>query len=162
MLITEIGKQITNSMVGLFIDSKNIPQNSKGEVLGTVENMIILRWTMKEQTITTKIEIKLYEELKISKVIDYLQNHIEIPASLFEPGDLIQGDDVSGVIKSKEYNGVDNEWWYNILSVNGVLNEDYSIRYEKEEEMFLKAAESISGVCQFKGNKFDIVLSKHK
>jgi hypothetical protein len=152
------GSYSHNGKVGLFLDNKIIPQNSKGEVSETHEDMVVLRWIIDGKNVHTHIPIKLYDELKESKVIEYLENHIEIPPSLFEPGDMVEGCYIKGIVKRKEYSGIDKAWWYNILSADGVLDEDYDIRYEREREDYLKPADNITGECYFKGKDFTVVI----
>jgi hypothetical protein len=160
--VDKIWKEITNPYAGLVLDNKIIPERSKGVVIKISygDKYVGINWNINDEKVFTKISLDKFLKILEHKIIDYAENHIDIPRAKFEIGDLVETSWTSGIIKGREYRATDNQWWYDLITIEGLLSDDYEVKYTKERESDLSLVGIIGEEVQFKDNKYLITIKK--
>ncbi|MDF2879584.1 MAG: hypothetical protein K0R54_141 [Clostridiaceae bacterium] len=163
-LIDELGKQIINPVVGLYLDNKLIQKNTIGEIhnIDNEDQFLTIIWKIDNKEVYTKISTEEYQKLKAGKIIDYLQMHIAPPIAKFNIGDMVESCSVIGIIRNKGYDGMKNKWVYSVISIDDMFSNDYEFRYQNEEEDDLKLVETINATAEFKNKKFSVTIEEIK
>jgi len=155
-------KELITPYIGVVLDNKVIPQNSKGRVYAVnhTERYMEIGWSVNGKKVCTRVSFNDFGRLFEHKIIDYAENHVNIPEAKFKTGDLVGTRWTAGIVRGKEYRAADNEWWYDLITIEGLLSDDYDVKYTKERESDLMLVGAIGEEVQFKDNKYLITIKK--
>lgn len=166
--ILDFGKHVINPKVGLYLNEKEIPIGTKGEVnnINYEDDYVAICWYVPdndgiEKKVSTRIKIEVYDKLIQNKVLDLLNQYIDKPEPKYEIGDLVD-DFALGIIIRRKYDGIDKTWYYIIAELEEIFWSDWDLRFSEADEKYLHKADKIEAKPELKDTEFKLTFTERK
>lgn len=166
----DLGKHVINPKIGLYLNEKEIPMGTKGEVnhINYEDDYVSICWYVldndgKEKKVSTRVKIEAYDKLIQNKVLDLLNQYIDKPEPKYGIGDLV--DDLGlGIIIRRKYDGIDKTWYYIIAELEEIFWSDWDLRFSEVEEKYIQKVDKINAEPELKGSdsKFKLTFTERK